>query len=127
MQQSAVIPRWTGLQWALGMILAIIASSFIYSTYCDFQYKAAHVADWTAAIGTVAYIVEHTEQTKNATYKTYTITYTYEVGGKKYQSNRYNLISDKSVTTFGLQVGSPIHLFYNPADPSKSVLDKSHP
>lgn len=110
-----------------GFFMLLAAGWFVFSVYGDV--KAVQNLFWPSADGTViSGEVAIVHSTKGASKPI--IRYSYSVDGKEYESDRYSSTVARGSSFWAKEVvdqhpaGSAIKVYYNPENPSKSVLDR---
>lgn len=126
------MPRW--FRWTfLGIGIFMIGGSLVYFAYATM--RAAAAGDWPAVEGrVVATRIDATQHTDDEgdRYTTYhpVVAYAYQVENRTFRSERLYL---NEIETFDYRddalaflaeypTGTPIEVFYNPANPSDSAV-----
>jgi len=112
-----------------GFFILLSISWLIFSVYGDV--KAVQSLLWPSTEGTViSGSVETSHSTKGGSKSWPVIRYSFSVKGVEYESDRYSSTVARGSSFWAKEVvenhpaGSTIRVFYNPDDPSKSLLDR---
>lgn len=123
----------------IGIAVVLFAAWRLWGAFKDWQqYRAS--ADWQPIPAQIleSRIEESASGIKDEKDETYSytpiITYSYQVMGQSYQGNLISFGSGNVSYTYDTKpkkiigrhpVGSPATVYYNPADPSQSVLERN--
>lgn len=128
------------------MIMGIVAIPFLIVAVVFFflwlrgRGKVSAAADWPTTTGRVLFATVEARRSRSGSsgYSTSyypKVVYEYEVNGQRYHSDRFNLgwevgrgwKSGVQKTVDRFPVGSLVPVYYNPAKPDESALEKSAP
>jgi len=112
-----------------GFFLLLTLGWFAYSVYGDI--KAVQTLFWNSTEGTVmSGEVAVVHSTKGASKSKPVIRYSYQVDGTDYESDRYSSTMARGSSFWAKEIidkhpaGSSIKVYYNPNNPTISVLDR---
>lgn len=136
-----VISLAGGLIGILGGLCATIIPLMAFVALGIFLYKrsqqgqAAKTAaqSWPGTLGTVLMSTVQSRRTGNSTSTYPAVVYQYEVNGKTYQNQRIKageqffnvrVMGEAQATASRYPVGAQVMVYYNPANPQESALEK---
>lgn len=106
--------------------IVVVVGIVIAMVWFNLQKKKA-AQSWPSAQGTItASDIQRSRDSDGNTDEQARVSYSYSVNGKAYQGNRIGFFSIGSASQLHQKypVGKVVEVFHDPADPSKSVLER---